>query len=57
MIEFERYFKVLEQEEDWLVIEYYNKKMEIMGQDTIKGRYDIDFELDAVISLGIIEVK
>lgn len=56
MIEFERYFKVLEREEGGVTIKYYNKKMQMMGHDVI-GTANVDFELDAIRSLGIKEVK
>lgn len=39
-----------------LYIEYYNKKMECMGHDVVES-VNIDFELDAIRSMGIKEVK
>ena len=56
MIEFERFFKILEYEEDAVEIEFYNKKMQVMGRDVWKG-VNVEEELDVVRSMGIKEVK
>ncbi len=56
MIEFERFFKVLERAEDAVEIEFYNKKMQVMGHDVWKG-VNVEDELDAIRGMGIKEVK
>ena len=56
MIEFERFFKVLERDAEGITIEYYNKKMMFLGQDVIESA-NVDFELDALRGMGVEEVK
>jgi len=48
-------FKILEREDEQMVIELFDKNGKHIGFDLIKSKY-LDYRLDAIRNLGISEV-